>query len=124
VVSHVVWDAFSDHSIGDLDIPREYLVQVSTLLVSHCMVTEYSGEALYYEVSSHNGHVVVEVTTHHDRCIVVLAYDITNDICNSQGSLFEVHCFTTFKVAVEQVYVPFRGGQSGPHQVCAQCLHQ
>jgi hypothetical protein len=22
------------------------------------------------------------------------------------------------------VYVPFRGGQSGPHQVCAQCLHQ
>jgi len=54
VVSHVVWDTFSNHSIGDLDIPREYLVQVSTLLVSHCMVTEYSGEALYYEVPSHN----------------------------------------------------------------------
>ena len=70
-------------------------------------MTECSGEALYYEVSPHNGHGVVEVTTHHDRCILVLAYDITNDISNTQGSLFEVHCFTTFKVAVEQVYVPF-----------------
>ena len=77
MVSHVVWDAFSDHSIGDLDIPCEYLVQMSTQFVSHCMVTEYSSEALYYEVPSHNGHVVVEVTTYHDRCIEVLAYDIT-----------------------------------------------
>ena len=88
MVSHIVWDTFSNHSIGDLDIPREYLVQVSTLFVSHCMVTEYSSEALYYEVPSHNGHVVVEVTTHHDLCIVVLANDITNNICNSQASLF------------------------------------
>ena len=52
------------------------------------MVTEYSVEALYYEMSPHDGHVVVKVITHHDRCIVVLAYDITNDICNTQGSLF------------------------------------
>ena len=118
LVIHIVWVTFSYHRIGDLDIPREYLVQVSTLFVSHYMVTECSCEALYYEEPPHNGHVVFEVTTHHNRCIVVLAYDITNDICNT------VHCFTTLKVAVEQVYVLFRGGKSRPHQVCAQCLHQ
>ena len=68
-------------------------------------------------------HVVVEVTTDHDRSMRVLPDDVPRDFRYPFGSLLQVLLFPWLEVAVEDLDVLVTQFQLGPAEVCPQCLH-
>jgi len=100
VICHPTIKAIIDQRIGNVNPSSEDLIQVTTQLMGDGVHAESSGEFQKVELSIHVVYVVVEVTTHHYRCIGILSDDILDDIGHPFCSLFLMLLLSRFEVAV------------------------
>ena len=124
VIRHLVDVPIAEDGVGYLYVPREHLIEMSTLSMCLCPLLKCSSEVKLRQLLDDGRHVVVKVTTEHDRSIGVLSDDILDDISHSLRSLLEVLLFPWFEVAVEHLDVRAAQLVLGPAEICAQCLHQ
>ena len=68
-------------------------------------------------------HVVVEVTTYDYRSAGVLPDDVSDDLCHSYCSVFQVLLFSWLEIAVENLNVLVAELQLSPTEECPECLH-
>ena len=104
-------------------VPSEHLVEVATKAVSlsarlYCGIELERSQLLDDEV-----HVVVEVTTDDDRSIRVLPNDISDDICHSSGSVFEVLLLPWLEVAVQYLHTVVAHPHLSPTEVRPKRFH-
>ena len=110
--------------VDDLDVPREHLVMVATQTMGLSSLLKCSSEVELRQLLDDKSHVVIEVTTEHDRSVGVLKNDSLDDISDPLRTFFKVWLFSRFEVAVHHLYVRVAQLVLGPAEICSQCLHQ
>ena len=100
VIRHFVNIPIIEDGVDNLDVPCEHLVKMSPLTMGLGPLRKCSSEVVLRQLLDDGRHVVVKVTTEHDRSMGVLSDDISHDISNPLRPLFEVLLFPWFEVAV------------------------
>ena len=124
VIRHLVAIPIAEDGVGYLYVPCEHLIEMSTLSMCLCPLLNCSSEVKLRQLLDDGRHVVVKVTTEHDRSMGVLSDDIFHDISDPLRPLLEVLLFPWFEVAVEHLYVLAAQLILSPAKICPQCLHQ
>ena len=96
VVRHLIDIPITKDGVDYLDVPCEHLVEMSTLSMCLCPLLDCSSEVKLRQLLDDGRHVVVKVTTEHDRSMGVLSDDIFHDISDPLRSLFEMLLFPWF----------------------------
>ena len=124
VIRHFVNIPIIEYGVDNLDVPCEHLVEVSPLTMGLGPLRKCSSEVVLRQLLDDGRHVVVKVTTEHDRSMGVLSDDIFNDISDPLRPLLEMLLFPWFEVAVEHLYVRAAQLILSPAEIRAQSLHQ
>ena len=110
--------------LPECHVPREHLVEMSTLSVSLSTRLHCSSETERTQLLDDVSHVVVKVTTNDYRSIGVLSDDAPHHFCHSHRSLLQVLLFSRLEIAVQNLNIVVAELQLSPTEIGAKCLHQ
>ena len=100
MISHRFVKVFIHHCIGYVNLSGKDLIQVTFQLVSDTSLIKSMLKVMVVECPIHVVDVIVEVTTHNDSSIGVLANDILDDISDSFCSFLLELFLPRFEVAI------------------------
>ena len=123
MVGHRVAVLLAQDDLPDFHVPHEHLVEVTALSMGFDTRVDCRCKVERRQLLDDVSHVVVEVTTDHDRSMRVLPDDVSRDFRYPFGSLLQVLLFPWLEVAVEDLDVLVTELHLGPTEVCPQCLH-
>ena len=103
VVRDVIVVVPTDHSIHQLDVASDHLVQVTTLPMGLRATCNRRCEVALCQCLTHHRDVVVEVATDDDWGMRVLLDDVLGNLDHSLGAVFELLLLSWLDVAVEDL---------------------
>ena len=107
----------------DFHVPREHLVEMSTLTVSLSAWFYCCGKSQLPKLLGDVRHVVIEVTTHDYRSIRVLSDDVPHNFCHSHSPLLQVLLFPWLEITVQNLDIVVAELYLSPAEVCPCLLY-
>ena len=115
--------SIAQYDFPDFYVPSEHLVEVATLAMCLSAWVHSRSEVEVPQLLDDVSHVVVKISTYDYRSAGFLSDDVSDDLCHSCCSVFQVLLFSWLEIAVENLHVFVAEFQLSPTEECPEFLH-